>query len=154
MSKQCCICGTTIGFMTADRRYYNGQGFDICANCQEAFTKVKSGKASKVESGSEYLRAKRTEGVITPEALTMVADALGEIDHVKDTANSQYRVSSGIPFFAGVVFFILAVILYIASVNNNYGVANIQSTVFSAASFVAAIVCFAASSIIRAMNSR
>lgn len=44
---------------------------------------------------------------------------------------------------AGVVFWILAVILYVISVNNSYGVANIQATVFAGAAFVSGVVCFA-----------
>ena len=69
-------------------------------------------------------------------------------------AGAVETVSSGVPFGAGVVFLVLAVILYFVSVNNNYGVANIQTTVFAGSSFVAAIVCFAASRIIKAINSK
>lgn len=44
----------------------------------------------------------------------------------------------------GVIFWILAVIFYMISVNNNYGVANIQTTTFAGAAFVSGVVCFAA----------
>ena len=69
-------------------------------------------------------------------------------------AGTVETVSSGMPFGAGLVFLVLAVILYFVSVNNEYGVANIQTTVFAGASFVAAIVCFATSRIIKAINSK
>ena len=54
----------------------------------------------------------------------------------------------------GVIFLILAVVLYFVSVDNSYGVANIQTTVFAAASAVAAVVCFAAGQIIRVINRK
>ena len=159
MSKQCCICGTVIGFMTANKRFYNGKSFDICTSCQDAFAKVNSSNTSKANSGLDYLRTKKAEGLIAPEAITMVDDALGETNNAKYTTNAQRRnnaatVGNGVPFFAGVVFLVIAAILYYVSVNNNYGVANIQSSVFSAASFVAAVVCFATARIIDAINFR
>ena len=74
-------------------------------------------------------------------------------------ANKPSQISSGVinsvpGYVLGIVFLVLAVILYFVSVDNNYGVANIQTTVFSAASFVASIVSFAAARIIDAVNSK
>lgn len=159
MSKHCCICGTKIGILTADSRYYNGKSFDICVKCQGAFSDVRFGKAEKAEAGLNYLRSKMEEGSIDAEAIPMAEEALelkvpdkeSNAPGIPETPSSG--VNYGIPFLAGILFLISAFILYFISVNNSDGVANIQATVFSAAAFVAAIVNFAASQIIKAVNS-
>lgn len=164
MGNKCCICGRNIGLMNTYHRSFQGRTLDTCMFCIEALEQVDSGKPAKVESGTKYLRSEMLKGMATPEAALMVKETLKDIssDELKATldtisvspGSNPSSVSNMGTLFAGFVFLILAIILYLLSVNNNYGVANIPTTVFSAASFVAAIVCFAASSIIKAINTK
>ena len=163
MKQKCCICGRNINFMNTYHRTYHQHSYNLCMFCVEAFEQIDSGKQSKVELGRKHLRAEYAKGQTVPEAIPMLKETLGEkleeeIERGMTDASNQVGdvpvVSSGVPLLTGIIFLALAVILYFVSVNNNYGVANIQSTVYSAASFVAAIVCFAASRIINAVNSK
>ena len=55
-------------------------------------------------------------------------------------------------YIAGVIWFILAAVLYFVSVNNEFGVANIQATVYSACIAVMGTVCFVGAQIIKAIR--
>lgn len=164
MGNKCCICGRGIHVMNTYHRAFGGKSFDLCMFCIDALEKIDSGKPEKVVSGAKHLRSELGKGVATPDAALMVKEALKDIPD--DELNAEITASSFSPeskpsalsstgtALAGFVFLILAIVLYFMSVNNDYGVANIQSTVYSAASFVAAVVCFATARIINAVNSK
>ena len=66
----------------------------------------------------------------------------------KDKNQSEVGLS-----VAGFCFLLLALILYITSVDNQYGVANIQATVFSAAAFVVGCLNIIGARIIKAFKA-
>ena len=80
----------------------------------------------------------------------------GQSNHPIQTIGNQQKADpqkcSFALYVAGVLFLIASVILYTVSVNNDYGVANIQSTVFAAACFVAAIICCTGGTVIKALK--
>ena len=57
-------------------------------------------------------------------------------------------------YIIGALFLVAAMIFYFISVNNDYGVANIQTTVFAGACFVSAIVSFTGGTIIKALQEK
>lgn len=71
---------------------------------------------------------------------------------IKKEEKENMRSGSGL-YVAGFCFIFLALILYIVSVSNAYGVANIQTTVFSAAAFVVGSLCFVGARIIKAWKT-
>ena len=166
MKTNCCICGQDINSWNYTTKTYQDQDYKICMACLSAIDKVNSKEQQNIDSGINYFRNQLDNNKTSREAIPLVKYILGEDEPVKNVnsvskTSSRSRipsqgseVSSSVPLFAGIVFLVLAVILYFVSVNNDYGVANIQSTVFSAASFIAAIVCFAAARIINAVNSK
>ena len=164
---KCCICGLHIGTINTYKKPFHGGTYRVCQYCADALGKVESGNAKKIESGRKYLRTRMNKGENAPEALPMIKEALGEavtmeeieeavavLPSIQGESKKSETVGNGAVVLAGFCFLILSVILYFVSVNNTYGVANIPSTVYSAASFVAAIVCFAAGRIIKAINTK
>ncbi len=159
---KCCICGTDIGAFTTFYWTYQEHTLNLCRQCHTTIKQLKAGK--KVEENIDYLRKKLSEGTVEPGAVVFVKNSLGEEpseDEIQAAAKSFETVDlkntsngDGWLTIGGISFIILAVILYFLSVDNAYGVANIQATVFSAAAFVAGVVCFAAGRIIKAFKSR
>ena len=165
MDGKCPFCGEQLGTLTMYEREIHGKAFSICSNCRNAFKKIDSGNPFKVDAGKSYFQARLKNNETAPEALPLVREILGETvsDEEIETATvsipegafAQNNVSGDVGLnIGGAVFLILAVILYFISVDNSYSVANIQTTVFAAASTVAAVVCFAAGQIIRVINRK
>ncbi len=163
MSDKCCICGAEVGTFTAYFIPFNGRDLCLCGKCKTTIQQLNSER--KQEKCIGYLHQKLEGGTVTPEAIVFVKQKLGEEpseDEIKAAAKSFETVNlkgsssngDGLLTIGGISFLILAVILYFVSVDNAYGVANIQSTVFSAAAFVAGVVCLAAGRIIKTINSR
>ena len=173
MAFRCCVCGETDDRDFAVNKIpFHGRSLDVCDNCCQAFRWAES--KSKKEKGTQYLRQKLENGSASAQGILLIKDRLHEeptqeeikafgivdagiVDETEPTAKeSSVPANSGdmVSLIAGVLFLIAAVVLYFVSIDNDYGVANIQSTTYSAANFVAAIVCFAASRIIRAINSK
>lgn len=164
---KCCCCGVSIGRLNTFIIAYHGHELSVCMNCGDAITKIASGNPRKIESGKKYLRARLENNEATPIGIPLIQETLGEtvdvdtiekviadLPLVSETSMKYSEVSSDLPLYAGICFLILSIILYFVSTNNSYGVANIPSTIFSAASFVSAIVCFGTSTIIKAINSK
>ena len=103
---------------------------------QQAEQAIRDGLAGKEETEEQEEQEEQNE----PEA-----------DEEKKEEDRPNGTGFFILFF---VFMALAVFFYCISVANDYNVANIQTTVFAAASFVAGIVCLAAGRIIRAVNMK
>lgn len=162
MAKKCCVCGEELAVMNTYSRSYHGNNYEICERCNTAFKRMD--KAGLRDSATDYLRKKLESGSVAPYATALVKNYLQEEITEEESSAAQnipeyYNTTpapsgSGTMYIVAVCFLILAVILYFVSVNNDYGVANIQSTVFSAAAFIASVVCFAAGKIIKAINMK
>lgn len=165
--KKCCCCGESIGRLNTSIIPFHGHEISVCMYCGEAFDKIASGNPRKIESGKKYLRAKLEKNKATPIGIPLIQETLGEtidadtiekvigdLPSASETSMKSSEVSSGFPLFAGICFLISSVYFYFVSTNNSHGVANIPSTIFSAASFVSAIVSFGTSTIIKAINSK
>ena len=164
MGNKCCICGRSINILNTYHWSFQEHSIETCMFCIEALEQVESGNPTKVESGAKHLLSELKRGMATPEVTLMVQEVLDDIsdEELKDTlANTpvshehySYTINSQLPALVGIALIILGVFLYYASVNNQYGIANIPCTIFSAASFVGAIVCFATSSILKAIKRK
>ncbi len=167
---KCCCCGLSIGRLNTVKIAFHGHELSVCQYCGDAFKKVDTGDPKKIESGKKYLRARLEENEAAPIAIPLIQETLGEaidkdviekaiadLPFASKTAEAK-KIASEVshigPFAAGICFLILTAFLYYISTNNSYGVANIPSTIFAAASFVAAIVCFGTSAIIKAINTK
>ena len=163
----CCCCGVSIGRLNTSIITFHGHELSVCEVCGNAFEKIASGNQRKIESGKKYLRARLEKNEASPIGIPLIQETLGEtidadtiekviadLPSVSETTMKSSEVSSGFPLFGGICFLLLSVYLYFVSTNNSYGVANIQATTFSAASFVSAIVSFGTSAIIKAINSK
>lgn len=165
MVDRCPFCSQELGALNTYERTIHGKTINMCPNCKNAFKKIDSGKAFDVEAGKSYFRARLNNNETAQETIPFIREILG--DNVSEEEIRAAATSTPMNNFTqsspsgdsglnigGVVFLILAVVLYFISVGNSYGVANIQTTVFAAACFVAAVVCFAAGKIIRVINRK
>ena len=62
------------------------------------------------------------------------------------------KIKPGVYYIIGLIFLLAALVFYGISINIDYGVANIQATVFAAANYVIANVCFIGGAIIKAIQ--
>ena len=167
MAFKCCICGETYMDLYANKVSFRGKSIDVCDDCNQALKWLDSN--NKKEKGMQYLRKKLENGTPSTQGFLLVKDHLHEnptqeeveayktveeATAVNEESSASTNNGGGGSLVAGIFFLVVAVILYFVSIDNNYGVANIQSTVYSAASFVAAIVCFATSRIIKEIKSK
>ncbi len=103
--------------------------------CPECSNELKEGKPLTTNESSD------NEGASTTKPI--------RIGQAKEANASQYSIGL---YITGVLFLLAAVVFYAISVNNEYGVANIQATTFAGANFVAAIVSFTGGTIIKALK--
>ncbi len=164
---KCCCCGTFIGRIDTVKIAFYGHELRVCQFCGDAFEKIDSGDVRKIESGKKYLQARLEKNEAAPIAIPLIREALGEtidkdtvekvvanLPSVSEISKKTSKVGSSLPLWAGICFLIASIILYFISTNNSYGIANIPSTIFAAASFVSAMVCLGTSSIIKAINTK
>jgi len=184
MGERCAVCGKNLVPMNTYMKTLEGKTLPLCMNCDTMTSAAAGVNSNNRLTAREYLKGKLDAGVVPPENVILVKKLAGESMTEEEYAQLEGRtggnnevpapkaeaapaaegkstpadtgepVSHNIPLYAGLVFLALAIILYVVSVNNSYGVANIQATVFAGAAFVSAIVCFAASRIIKAINSK
>ena len=123
---------------------------------------MKSTDANKKNEALHYLHICSSAGTVSSEAAPFINPIIEETTvsqkTIQQEKNTQIQtkkelVSQAGLNIAGFCFLLLALILYIISVNNDYGVANIQTTVFSAAAFVVGSLCFVGARIIKAFRA-
>lgn len=163
--KHCTICGQKREF---DYEYYNynfeGHSLPVCYICNQAIKRLKSSSDSNRSKGSAYLRNQLENGKADSNGIPLVKSLLGEtisdkelenMNKAKIEARVQESSSANLVFYIiGVIFIITTFVFHSASVNNSYGVANIQGTVYAAASAIIAIICFAAGAIVTAIKNK
>ena len=176
MAKTCCdICGAEITAMIKDTYFINNKPVCFCKTCWKYFMDSRSVNPQVKMSALSYYKEVSAQKAMTssgqacidtilrpeePEPIDpSVPESSGNsflnTDRIHDRAPADYSMRFTI---AGVIFAVLALILFLTSVikvsfgNDTIQVANIQATVFSATCFVSAVVCFAASGIIRHIN--
>ena len=184
MGDKCAICGKNLVPMNTYMQKLEGRMLPLCMNCSTMASAAAGVNANSRLTGRRYLSGKLAAGVVPKENIPLVkklaAEEMTEAEYaqLQGTAGGNKEASAPKPeaapvvretgaqvaageqtshkpaLYAGLMFLVLAVILYVVSVNNNYGVANIQATVFAGVAFVSAIVCFAAAGIIKAINCK
>ena len=172
---KCDICGADINSMIKDTYFINNEPVCFCKTCWKNFMDSRSDNPLTKLSALSYFRKVSAQKAMTPAGQACidtiirpeepepidpsVPEATGEpvpdTDRIHDRAPADYSMRFTV---AGVIFAVLAVILFLVSIikitfgNETIQVANIQATVFSATCFVSAVVCFAAAGIIKHIN--
>lgn len=185
----CCMCKKIIeeGQNHSDYSFY-GNYRPICGDCRDALNSLLAIREKKKKEGKEYINnllatnqydpdivceLKSAMGMhITPEEKTAVKKFLSELKEEKNKrTREEYRVQeekrkeqlNGTGFsVVGIIFLIIAVILYVISINpldkgtaellGTPAIINIQATVFCAASFIASVICCACKGLIKYLN--
>ena len=169
----CTLCQNPISNGKDIQYSFYGSPHPICPGCYQALSDISSFRKDRRESGKQFVSNLLNENSYTPDITIELRHVLelpisGELkqeakEYIKNNRPSKEAPppdspsdSSGYGFIlAGFLFLVVAIILFILSIRklDRYSaaalgvesVANIQLTVFSAASFIAAVVCFCCS---------
>ena len=175
---RCCICGHETG-ASSGGLLVNGRTAPICDECGElldASESMDQQDPQRVELYSQLLGKMRSSGasnaviesvkgifsdVNSDEVREFIESEEKEFEREKleeererESTSATWSGTGGF-ILAGVIFLFAAIVFYVISIRDvGYGVqvANIQTTVFAAASFVAGIVNFAAAGIVKALR--
>ena len=176
-SDPCPICGKNLGEVGYS---FNGEILYVCSFCSEEIVKLSSFSESKKEHAKEYFQRmldnNRTIGIGTSLAQSLLINGPSVTEYKVNTNNSAEespniqspsstpeviyeshpQISNTSLKISGAFFLALAIILYIVSIRSvgTFQVANIQSTVFAAASAVISAVSFVGAKIVSALNGK
>ena len=164
----CEICGEPIKRLDGYAIKCNGVKGLVCNTCNVQLDNLQY-KHYK-EEGIRYLNDKLNQGKATSLGREFIESRFGKYRVYQEPAYTEssekdapaYTPAPEEPstgnglMLSGVIFLILAVILYIVSIQNVNGlqIANIQGTVFCAASFIVSMVCFACKTVITACQGK
>ncbi len=179
---RCCICGHETGASSGGLLVNGRTApiCDECGELLDASESMEQQDPQRAELYSQLLGKMRSSGAsnaviesvkgifsdvnsdevrefIESEEKEIEREKLEEEREKERERNSTSAISSGTGGFilAGAVFLVAALVFYVISIRDvGYGVqvANIQTTVFAAACFVAGIVNFAAAGIVKALR--
>ena len=132
------------------KKLFEGKPYILCKQCNAVLNVIESDNSVE---GKQYLQSKIDDGLVQPLGMELIKEYLGEEAKVAMSSTTEKKENNDSPKYnvkntpvymvmIGIVFLIIAGIMYYLSVNNEYGIANMQGTVFAAAAFVAAIVNF------------
>lgn len=167
----CEICGAEISSAEAYPVKFEGLKFHICTQCSARLDDLKYKKYK--QEGIIYLREMIDQGRCTEQGKSYIRfcfeknnayDELAYTAPIEETKlaaraaelkKASASDGSGL-LLSGICFLVLAAILYFTSTRDVDGlkIANIQTTVFCAASFIVSICCFACRSVITAVHEK
>ena len=158
----CELCGRTQTGEYYSEMFENNVFFS-CQECHNKIGEMQSTNFNKQNEAMQYLFNCANTQSYTARAKPFLYKTLGMSDagikeakekeeQIKKNEKDNMQSGSGL-YAAGFCFFFLALILFIVSVNNDYGVANIQTTVFSAAAFVVGCLNIIGARIIKAFKA-
>ena len=182
LSGYCPICSKGMSVVNEVKYEFRGNELKICYNCSEEIAKLSSPDDVIKEKAKLYFRNMQEknkpqklgvplvksllEGEVSEEELKAPAPVVkkeipepsqpAEVLPKPQASDEASTATNGSLKVAGVIFLIIAVVWYYISVVDvdGFKVANIQSTVFAAASAVISAVCFVGARIITVLDSR
>ena len=164
----CEVCGAPIKRLDGYGIKCNGEKGLVCNECNVQLGNLQY--KNYKEQAIPYMQDKLNRNTATPLGKAYVKSRFEKFRIYQEpayTGSTGATAPTGIPapeepsvgnglILGGVIFLIIAIILYIVSVRDVNGVqiANIQATVFCAASFVVSMVCFACKIVISACQGK
>ncbi len=128
---------------------FENRSFFTCQECHEKIKNLQSTDTNLQNEAIAYLASYADSQTVAGQ---FINKTLGITEkQVQEPAVRTVTETSLV--IAGFMFFMFSLILYLNSISNEYGVANIQATVFSATSFVVATICVIGARIIKTLRN-